>query len=108
MQRLSPFMCSIDGNDAPAKFMDEWVPFMIQSPIVIYIALLTTSYYHAASRQIKVEDSVDAMAAKGILINLINTHIITHSKGVDDESIAAVMSLAYNEVESLFVPLGFG
>jgi hypothetical protein len=80
--------------------MHEWVPFMIQSPIVVYIALLTTSYYQASSRQIKVEDSVDAMAAKGRLISLINTHIRTHSKGVDDESIAAVMSLAYNEVRN--------
>ncbi|KUJ06793.1 uncharacterized protein LY89DRAFT_678374 [Mollisia scopiformis] len=98
IQRLSPFMCSIDGHDPPATFMDQWLPFMTQSPISIYITLLTASYFQAATHRIKVENSVDAMAAKGRLISLINAHIVTHSKGVNDESIAAVMSLAYNEV----------
>lgn len=98
IQRLAPFMCSIDGNNPPATFMNQWLPFMTQSPIAIYITLLTTSYFQAASRQVQVENSVDAMAAKGRLINLINTHIVTSSKGVNEESIAAVMSLAYNEL----------
>lgn len=93
-------MCSIDGNDAPVAFMNQWLPFMTQSPIAIYIALLTASYFQAASRQIQVENSVDAMAAKGRLINLINDHIVTSGKGINEESIAAVMSLAYNEVST--------
>ncbi|CZR64612.1 uncharacterized protein PAC_14510 [Phialocephala subalpina] len=98
IQRLAPFMCSTDGNDAPATFLDQWLRFMTQSPIAINIALLTASYFQATSRQIQVENSIDAMTAKGRLINLINTHIVTSSKGVNEEAIAAVMSLAYNEL----------
>jgi hypothetical protein len=98
IQRLSPYMTSIDGTDPPANFMNKWVPFMIQSPLVVYIVLLTASYFQAVSRRIDVEKSVDAVAAKMKLISLINAHISSHGKGVSDEAIGAVMSLAYNEV----------
>jgi hypothetical protein len=91
-------MTSIDGIDPPANFMNKWVPFMIQSPLVVYIVLLTASYFQAVSRRIDVEKSVDAVAAKMKLISLINAHISSHGKGVSDEAIGAVMSLAYNEV----------
>ena len=98
IQRLSPYMTSIDGIDPPANFMNKWVPFMIQSPLIVYIALLTASYFQAVSRRIDVEKSVDAVAAKMKLISLINAHISSHGKGISDEAIGAVMSLAYNEV----------
>lgn len=84
------------------SFMDQWMPFMIQSPLVVYITILSSSYFQAVSRQIDVEKSVDAVAARVKLITLINAHITSHSKGVNDETIAAVMSLAYNEVLSEF------
>jgi hypothetical protein len=91
-------MTSIDGVDPPEGFMGQWLPFMIQSPLVVYIMILTSSYFQATSRRIDVEKSVDAVAAKVKLVTLINAHITTNSKGVNDEAIAAVMSLAYNEV----------
>jgi hypothetical protein len=91
-------MCSIDGNQPSAAFIGQWLPFMTQSPIAIYVTILTASYFQAATRRIDVAKSVDAMATKGKLIALINQHIATYDKGVNDDSIAAVMSLAYNEV----------
>ena len=71
---------------------------MTQSPIAVYITILTSSYFQASTRRIDVQKSVDAIAAKVKLITLINEHIANHSRAVNDESIAAVMSLAYNEV----------
>ena len=78
--------------------MGQWMSFMIQSPLVVYITILSSSYFQAVSRKIDVEKSVDAVTARVKLITLINAHITTNSKGVNDEAIAAVMSLAYNEV----------
>ena len=91
-------MTSIDGQSPVTSFNDQWMPFMIQSPIIAYIGILTSSYFQAIARDIDVEKSVDAIATRVKLIKLINEHLTTHSKGVNDEAIAAVMSLAYNEV----------
>ncbi|KAH8651569.1 hypothetical protein BGZ60DRAFT_420744 [Tricladium varicosporioides] len=98
LQRLSPFMSSLDGTSAVPEFNKYWIPFMIQSPLLVYISVLTSSYFQAMARKVDVETSVDAMTARVKLITLINEHITTHSKGVDDEAIGAVMSLAYNEL----------
>jgi len=91
-------MTSIDGSDPPKSFMDEWIPFMIQSPLVSYIPILSTALFQATARHVDIEKSVDTIAVRMKLINLINEHITTHSKGVNEEAIAAVMSLSYNEV----------
>jgi hypothetical protein len=98
LQRLSPFMSSIDGTSPPEKFMAQWVPFMIQSPMVIYLCILTTAYFQAAATRIDAEQSIDVVTTKVKLITLINEHITASSKGVDDGAVAAVMSLAYNEL----------
>jgi hypothetical protein len=91
-------MTSIDGQSPVNSFNDQWIPFMIQSPIIAYIGILTSSYFQAIARGIDVEKSVDAIATRVKLIKLINEHLTTHRKEVNDEAIAAVMSLAYNEV----------
>ena len=91
-------MSAIDGQNPVSTFNDEFLPFMIQSPIIAYIGILTSSYFQAIARGIDVEKSVDAIATRVRLIKLINEHLTTHNKGVNDEAIAAVMALAYNEV----------
>ncbi|PVH69501.1 hypothetical protein DL98DRAFT_661640 [Cadophora sp. DSE1049] len=95
--RLSPFMSSIDGSGPPASFTSQWLPFVTQSPIAIHVAILSAAYFEAASRNVDVEKSIDAISSKVKLITLINEHIGGHGSGVSDESIAAVMSLASNE-----------
>lgn len=62
------------------------------------MAILSAAYFQAATRNVAVEKSVDAMSSKGRLITLINEDINKHGNGISDESIAAVMSLASNEV----------
>jgi hypothetical protein len=91
-------MSSIDGTSPPEKFAAQWVPFMIQSPMIIYLCILTTAYFQAAATRIDVEKSVDVVTTRMKLITLINEHITANSKGVDDGAIAAVMSLAFNEL----------
>jgi hypothetical protein len=98
LQRLAPFMSSIDGNDPPVAFNEKWLPFMIQSPIAGYIAILTSSYFQATARQIEWNKSVDVMAARVKLITLINSYLTAHQSALNDEAISTVMSLAYNEV----------
>ncbi|KAG0651215.1 hypothetical protein D0Z07_1522 [Hyphodiscus hymeniophilus] len=56
------------------------------------------SDFLAIARGYDVEKSVDVIKTRVKLIKLINEYLTTHSKGVDDEAIAAVMALAYNEV----------
>jgi hypothetical protein len=91
-------MSSIDGNDPPPAFNDKWLPFMIQSPIAGYIAILTSSYFQATARQIEWTKSVDVMGARVKLITLINTYLTSQQTALNDEAISTVMSLAYNEV----------
>ena len=94
-------MSSIDGSEPPACFTRQWMPFVIQSPITIHVAILSAAYFEAASRNLDAEKSVDAISSKVRLITLINEHIVEHGNSVSDESIAAVMSLASNEVSIL-------
>jgi hypothetical protein len=91
-------MTSMDGLNPSQTFNDQWLPFMIQSPIIVYIGILTAAYFQAVARGVEVEKSVDAIAARVKIISLINEHLTSNTKGVTDEAIAAVMSLAYNEV----------
>src|ERR1700693_5150468 len=106
LQRLAPFMSSIDGNDPPPAFNEKWLPFMIQSPIAGYIAILTSSYFQATARQIEWNKSVDVMGARVKLITLINSYLTAHQSALNDEAISTVMSLAYNEVCALCIVSG--
>ncbi|KAH7411373.1 hypothetical protein BKA64DRAFT_704478 [Cadophora sp. MPI-SDFR-AT-0126] len=94
---LAPFMSSIDGSESSASFTSQWLPFVTQCPITIHVVILSAAYFEAASRNVDVEKSIDAISLKARLITLINEHIAGHGNGVSDESIAAVMSLASNE-----------
>lgn len=77
---------------------------MIQSPLVVYLSILSAAYFQATARRIVVEKSVDAMTIKTKLIGLINEHITgAGGRGVSDEAVAAVMSLSYNEASSLLI-----
>ncbi|RFU32064.1 hypothetical protein B7463_g4264, partial [Scytalidium lignicola] len=97
IERLSPFMSSIDGKDSPSHFNREWLPFMIQSPLVAYIGILTASYFDAAARGIEHEKSVDIISTKVKLISGINEYLKKQSKAISNDAISTVMSLAHNE-----------
>lgn len=96
--RLSPYMSSIDGVDPPSFFEDQYMPFIIQSPIAIHLTILTAAYLQASIRGIQYDKAVEVIAAKVKLISLINEHIASNGNGVSDDAIAAVMSLTNNEL----------
>jgi hypothetical protein len=95
-------MSSIDGQDPLTDFNDEYLRFSLQSPLNIYIPILTTAYFKAAAKGIDVEKSVDAVAARVKLITLINEQLRDPEKGITDEALVTVQSLAYNEVATPF------
>ncbi|KAG9233343.1 hypothetical protein BJ875DRAFT_464418 [Amylocarpus encephaloides] len=98
LQRLCPYVSAIDGSNPPPSFMREWLPFLVQSPLVAPIAVLSAAYFQATAKRMDVDNAIDAVTHKVKLISLINEHLTSNTKGVDDQAIAAVMSLAYNEL----------
>ncbi|CZT11168.1 uncharacterized protein RCO7_09903 [Rhynchosporium graminicola] len=101
VQILSPFISSIDGENPHGAFRSQWLSFMMQSPIAAHVAIVSATHYQAVVSNVDVDNSVDATSSKGTLITLINEHISGPGNGVSDDSIAAVMSLASNEVINL-------
>jgi len=55
------------------------------------------------TRRIDPEKSIDVVTTRMKLIALINDHIATHSRKVEEDAIAAVASLAYNEVCAFWI-----
>jgi hypothetical protein len=71
---------------------------MLNSPLNANIPILTTAYFKAIADGNDVEKSVDAVSARFKLISLVNDHLGNQSKGLTDDTLAAVMSMAYNDV----------
>lgn len=72
--------------------------------MVVYLSILSAAYFQATLHSVDVEKSVDAVKTRVRLVGLINEHISENGgtrEGVSDDSIAAVMSLSYNEVNLL-------
>jgi H+/gluconate symporter-like permease len=65
---LSPFMSSLDGNSPPSGFNAEWLSFLAQSPIAIYVTILTSCYFHATAHKIDVDKSLESTQTKVKLI----------------------------------------
>ncbi|KAI9646841.1 hypothetical protein NHQ30_004841 [Ciborinia camelliae] len=95
IQRLAPFVTSIDGQDPP-KIHTQWISFLVQSPMASHMGILTAEYFKALAEGISIEQSIDAIATRIKTINLINESL--RKEQVTDEAMAAVMSLAYNEL----------
>jgi hypothetical protein len=70
-------MTSIDGQDPSTSFNDDYVQFTLQSPLNVYIPLLTTSYFKAISDGNTVDKVVECIATRVKLINLINVSYST-------------------------------
>ena len=71
---------------------------MLHSPLNANIPILTTAYFKTIADGNDVEKSVEAVSARFKLISLINEHLGDQSKGITDDTLAAVMSMAYNDV----------
>ena len=95
-------MTSVDGQDPSKVFNDNYIPFVSQSPLLSYVPILTTACFKALGDGIDIEKSIDVVAARVKLISLINDHLSASNRGISDEAIMVVMSMASNEVISFF------
>jgi len=99
-------MSSIDGKDPSDAFNSVYIPFMIQSPLNVYMPILSTAYFKAAAEGVDVNKSVECVSIRVKLINLINEYL-SQQKGINDEVLMVVMSMASVEVSGI-IPCHFG
>jgi hypothetical protein len=90
-------MSSIDGKGPVQAFNDEYVPFMLQSPLNVYMPILSTAYFMTTAERVDIDKSVECVTTRGKIITLINEHL-SKRKGITDEVLIAVMSMASIEV----------
>lgn len=102
--RLSSYITTIDGQNPSREFNDWYMPFVMQSALTTYIPILTTACFSAIAGGNDVNKSVDVVAARFKLISLMNEHIGDENKQITDESLAAVMSMTYNDVPFFIGP----
>jgi hypothetical protein len=94
---------TIDGKDPPAAFYGEWTPWIVQSPLMSSVTILSASCYQSEIRGLEVAKCPETIAIRGKIISTINAHLRKKKlKGVGNDAIAAVMYLAMNEVRSFF------
>jgi hypothetical protein len=105
-QSLAPFLVTIDGKDPPAAFYGEWTPWIVQSPLMSSLTILSASCYQSEVRGLNVAKCPETIAIQGKIISVINEHLRKKKlKDVGYDVIAAVMYLAMNEVGDLRGPI---
>lgn len=91
---ISQFKASIDGNpDASNPYLRYYVPYTVQSPLLVNIAIYTAACFLTETGHIQPEA---AMGHKGFAIKLLNDHIRSRSPPTD-EGITGVIQLVVDE-----------
>jgi hypothetical protein len=107
-QSLAPFLVTIDGKDPPAAFYGEWTPWIVQSPLMSSVTILSASCYQSEVRGLDVAKCTETIAIQGKIISVINEYLRKKKlKEVGYDAIAAVMYLAMNEVGEQPIWSGF-
>jgi hypothetical protein len=94
---LAPYIGAIDGLDQPKLIRDGYRPWMANSPLMAYTAILSSSGYQAEVRGLDVSKHVETIAIKVEIIKIINDYLKTNRGTVSDEAIAAVKHFLINE-----------
>lgn len=92
---MSGYISSIDGKSSSLQSNQQLLPFVLRSTLNAHMPILTTAYFKAIADGADVEKSIEAISARFKIISLVNEHISDQSKGLTDEALAAVMSMAY-------------
>lgn len=94
---VSRFKASLDGDPDIASnlYMKQYVPFCLQSNLLIQTAIYTSACFLNETKP-RVGDSNVAMIHKYRAIRMLNEHIQTQ-RSTTDEAIAAVMQMMLNE-----------
>ena len=99
---LAPFLVTIDGKDPPAAFYGQWTPWIVQSPLMSSVTILSASCYQSEVRGLEVAKFRETITIQGKIISVINEHLRKKKlKDIGYDAIAAVMYLAMNEVGNL-------
>jgi hypothetical protein len=87
---LAPYIGAIDGINQSKVIRDGYRPWMVNSPMMAYTAILFSSYFQAEIRGLDVSTHAEAIAIKVEIISIINEYLGTNRGTVSDEAIAAV------------------
>lgn len=102
-QSLAPFLVTIDGKDPPAAFYGVWTPWIIQSPLMSTVTILSASCYQSEVKGLDVAKCPETITIQGKVISVINEHLRKKKlRDVGYDAAAAVMYLAMNEVIRIF------
>jgi hypothetical protein len=94
---LAPYIGAVDGLNQSNLIRNVYRPWMTNSPLMAYTAILSSSGYQAEARGLDVSTHVEAIAIKVEIIKIINEYLKTSRGTVSDEAIAAVNHLLINE-----------
>ncbi|KAK0728721.1 hypothetical protein B0T26DRAFT_768424 [Lasiosphaeria miniovina] len=92
---ISQFKASLDGKpDAANAYMKHYVPYCVQSPLLVHVAIYTAACFLTETGHI---DRTVAMGHKGHAIGLLNEHLRSSRSAASDEGITGVIQLTLNE-----------
>ncbi|KAH6662300.1 hypothetical protein B0J14DRAFT_308034 [Halenospora varia] len=97
LQRLLPNIASLDGQNTPRAFRKEIVPWVVQSPLMPEIAVLTSLSFEARLQGLEPAKYPKALAIRGRILSLLNQHLKHDHKNVYVEAIHAVIHLVQLE-----------
>jgi hypothetical protein len=90
-------MASLDGQNPPSAFHTVVLPWMMQSPLMPKIAILTASGYRALIRGVEVTRCPDTVAIKGELFSHINEYLKQDFNQIYNQVIQCVAHIAILE-----------
>lgn len=102
---LAPYVGAIDGLDQSKVIRDGYLPWMVNSPMMAYTAILSSSCFQAENRGLDVSTHAEAIAIRLEIISIINEYLETNRGTVSDEAIAAVNHFLINEARKIPPPL---
>lgn len=92
-------MVSVDGKGAlPVLFVEQMLPWMIQSPLMPNIAILMASYTQAVEQGLEARKYSETLSIKSHVLSLINAFLRQDFDLVGGEALRAVTHLVIIEV----------
>ena len=103
-QFVIPNLVSLDGRGTiPALFLQEMLPWMIQSPLMPNIAILMASYTQALDQGYEMIKQSEPLSIKAHVLSLINQFLKQDFNVVGGEALRAVIHLVILEVSNIIL-----
>jgi len=99
---LSPYIGAIDGLNQSTLITDDYLPWMRNSRLMAYTAIISASAYQAEVRGLDVSNHAESIAIRVEIISIINERLTKNPLSVSDETISVVMHLLTHEASLLF------